>query len=137
MSCAMGKSASCATTRVTEYKLRTLRKGETFGEKACLMRQDQPASVIAGADTTVLVIPEKVVQLILERNPKVREVLEERIRIVDNRELQRQKKVAERRKPADGARSEIQAGARTRTSSGASPGFSRRRRWTAALPAWR
>jgi ATP-binding cassette, subfamily B, bacterial HlyB/CyaB len=82
-----------------EYKLATLRKGETFGEKACLMRQDQPASVIAGADTTVLVIPEKVVQLILERNPKVREALEERIRIVD-RELQRQKKVAERRKPA-------------------------------------
>ena len=82
-----------------EYKLATLRKGETFGEKACLMRQDQPASVIAGADTTVLVIPEKVVQLILERNPKVREVLEERIRTVD-KELQRQKKVAERRKPA-------------------------------------
>jgi ATP-binding cassette subfamily B protein len=82
-----------------EYKLATLRKGETFGEKACLMRQDQPVSVIAGADTTVLVIPEKVVQLILERNPKVREVLEERIRVVD-RELQRQKKVAERRKPA-------------------------------------
>jgi ATP-binding cassette, subfamily B, bacterial HlyB/CyaB len=82
-----------------EYKLATLRKGETFGEKACLMRQDQAASVIAAADTTVLVIPEKVVQLILERNPKVREVLEERIRIVD-RELQRQKKVAERRKPA-------------------------------------
>jgi ATP-binding cassette, subfamily B, bacterial HlyB/CyaB len=82
-----------------EYELATLRKGETFGEKACLMRQDQPAAVIAGADTTVLVIPEKVVQLILERNPKVREVLEERIRIVA-RELQRQKKVAERRKPA-------------------------------------
>jgi ATP-binding cassette, subfamily B, bacterial HlyB/CyaB len=82
-----------------EFKLATLRKGETFGEKACLLRQDQPAAVIAGADTTVLVIPEKVVKLILERNPKVREVLEERIRIVD-RELQRQKKVAERRKPA-------------------------------------
>ena len=82
-----------------EYKLATLRKGETFGEKACLMRQEQAASVIAGADTTVLVIPERVVQLILERNPKVREALEERIRIID-RELQRQKKVAERRKPA-------------------------------------
>jgi subfamily B ATP-binding cassette protein HlyB/CyaB len=82
-----------------DYVLATLRKGETFGEKACLMRQDQAASVIAGADTTVLVIPEKTVHLILERNPKVREALEERIRIVD-RELQRQKKVAERRKPA-------------------------------------
>ncbi len=35
-----------------DYPLATLRKGETFGEKACLMRQDQAASVIAGADTT-------------------------------------------------------------------------------------
>jgi ATP-binding cassette, subfamily B, bacterial HlyB/CyaB len=82
-----------------EFTLCTLRKGETFGEKACLMRQEQFASVVAGADTTVLVIPEKSVQLILQRNPKVREVLEERIRVME-RELQRQKKVAERRKPA-------------------------------------
>jgi ATP-binding cassette subfamily B protein len=82
-----------------EFTLATLRKGETFGEKACLMRQEQFASVVAGADATVLVIPEKSVQLILQRNPKVREVLEERIRVID-RELQRQKKVAERRKPA-------------------------------------
>jgi len=83
----------------TDYKLATLRKGETFGEKACLMRQEQAASVIANTDTTLLVIPEKTVQLILERNPKVREALDERIRIVE-RELQRQKKVAELRKPA-------------------------------------
>jgi subfamily B ATP-binding cassette protein HlyB/CyaB len=82
-----------------EYQLATLRKGETFGEKACLMRQEQAASVIASADTTLLVIPEKTVQLILERNPKVREALEERIRIID-RELQRQQKVAELRKPS-------------------------------------
>jgi ATP-binding cassette, subfamily B, bacterial HlyB/CyaB len=83
----------------TDYKLATLHKGETFGEKACLMRQQQGASVVASADTALLVIPEKSVQLILERNPKVREALEERIRIVE-RELQRQKKVAERRKPS-------------------------------------
>ncbi|HEX4675508.1 MAG TPA: cysteine peptidase family C39 domain-containing protein, partial [Steroidobacteraceae bacterium] len=82
----------------TDYQLATLRKGETFGEKSCLMRQEQTASVIASADTALLVIPEKSVQLILERNPKVREALEERIRIID-RELQRQKKVAEQRKP--------------------------------------
>src|SRR6266702_1614150 len=42
-----------------DYKLATLRKGETFGERACLMRQEQGASGIAGTDTTVLVIPEK------------------------------------------------------------------------------
>jgi len=69
-----------------DYTLATLRKGETFGEKSCLLRQEQFTSVVAGADTTVLVIPDKTVHLILERNPKVREVLEERIRIID-REL--------------------------------------------------
>jgi ATP-binding cassette subfamily B protein len=61
------------------------------------MRQEQMASVIANVDTTLLVIPEKIVHLILERNPKLREVLEERIRFVE-RELHRQKKLAERRK---------------------------------------
>jgi ATP-binding cassette subfamily B protein len=82
-----------------EYLLATLRKGETFGEKACLLRQDQPTSVIASTDAILLVVPEKTVQFILERNPKVREALLERIRVVD-RELERQKKVAERRLPA-------------------------------------
>jgi subfamily B ATP-binding cassette protein HlyB/CyaB len=82
-----------------DYPLATLRKGETFGEKACLMRQEQAASVIASTDTTLLVIPEKTLHLILERNPKVREAFEERIRIID-RELERQKRVAELRKPS-------------------------------------
>ena len=81
-----------------EYSLATLRKGETFGERSCLMRQEQGASVIATADTTVLVIPEKAVHIILERNPKVREALQDRIRVID-RELQRQMKVAELRRP--------------------------------------
>lgn len=81
----------------TEHPLATLRQGEIFGEKACLMRQEQMASVIASSDTTLLVIPEKTVHFILERNPKLREVLEERIRFVE-RELNRQKKLAERRK---------------------------------------
>ncbi|MFM9886853.1 MAG: peptidase domain-containing ABC transporter [Burkholderiales bacterium] len=80
----------------TEYPLATLRQGEIFGEKACLMRQEQMASALAKSDTTLLVIPEKTVQFILERNPKLREILDERIRVVD-RELQRQKKMAERR----------------------------------------
>ncbi len=80
-----------------DYPLATLRQGETFGEKACLMRQEQAASVIASADAALLVIPEKTIHFILERNPKLREALEERVRVMD-RELQRQKKVAERRK---------------------------------------
>ena len=81
----------------TDYPLATLKQGEIFGEKACLMRQEQIASVIANSDVTLLVIPEKTVHFILERNPKLREVLEERIRFVE-RELNRQKKLAERRK---------------------------------------
>lgn len=80
-----------------EYPLATLRQGEIFGEKACLLRQEQPATVIANVDTTLLVIPEKTVHFIVERNPKLREVLEERIRALE-RELERQKKLAERRK---------------------------------------
>ena len=80
----------------TQYPLATLGQGEIFGEKACLLRQEQTASVTAATDTTLLVIPEKTVRFILERNPKLREVLEQRIQFGE-RELQRQKKLAERR----------------------------------------
>lgn len=81
----------------TTYPLATLGQGDIFGERACVMRQEQIASAIAETDARLLVIPEKTVQLILERNPRLREVLEERIRVID-RELHRQKKLAERRK---------------------------------------
>lgn len=81
----------------TEYVLATLGPGEIFGEKACLMRQEQMASVIATTETTLLVLPEKTAHVILERNEKLREVIEERIRYAE-RELHRQKRLAERRK---------------------------------------
>jgi len=81
----------------TDYPLATLGQGDTFGEKACLMRQEQFAGVVAATDAALLVIPEKTVQFLLGRNPKLREALEERVRLLD-RELQRQKKLAERRK---------------------------------------
>jgi ATP-binding cassette, subfamily B, bacterial HlyB/CyaB len=81
----------------TEYPLATLGPGEIFGEKACVLRQEQIASAIALTETRLLVIPEKTVHFILERSPKLREVLEERIRFAE-RELHRQKKLAERRK---------------------------------------
>ncbi len=55
------------------------------------------AAAVAATETALLVIPEKTVAFILERNPKLREALEERIRALD-RELLRQKKLAERRK---------------------------------------
>jgi ATP-binding cassette, subfamily B, bacterial HlyB/CyaB len=80
-----------------DYPLATIGQGEIFGEKACLMRQEQLASVTSNTDTTLLVIPEKTVHQILERNPKLRDALEDRIRFIE-RELHRQKKLAERRK---------------------------------------
>ena len=80
-----------------EFPLGTLTQGDVFGEKACVMRQEQPASVIAESDVVLLVIPENTVHFILERNPKLREVLEERIRFLE-RDLQRQKTLAERRR---------------------------------------
>jgi ATP-binding cassette subfamily B protein len=80
-----------------EYTLATLGPGEIFGERASLMRQEQPATVVAASDTTVLVIPEKSAHFILERNARFREVIEERVRFLE-RELHRQKKLAERRK---------------------------------------
>ncbi|MGF6532287.1 subfamily B ATP-binding cassette protein HlyB/CyaB [Paraburkholderia sp. GAS206C] len=80
-----------------DYVLATLRQGEIFGEKACLLRQEQMVSVIANTETRLLVIPEKTVHFILERNPKLREALEERIRFAE-RELERQKRVEQRRK---------------------------------------
>ena len=80
-----------------EYPLGNLEPGEIFGERACLMRQQQPASVIAETDAVLLVIPEKTIHFILERNPKLSEVLAERIRFAE-RDLNRQKLLAERRK---------------------------------------
>lgn len=80
-----------------EYVLATLGPGEIFGERACLMRQEQPATIVAAMDTTVLVIPEKSAHFILERNARFRDVIEERVRFLE-RELHRQKKLAERRK---------------------------------------
>ncbi len=80
-----------------DYPLATLRQGDTFGEKACLMRQEQAASVVAVGDAALLVIPEKTVQFLLERNPKLREALQARVQGLD-RELQRQKALAARRR---------------------------------------
>ncbi len=80
-----------------EYPLATLGQGEVFGEKACLLQREQAASAIAETDATLLLIPEQSVLGILERNPKLKAVLEERIQFAE-RELQRQKKLTARRK---------------------------------------
>ena len=80
-----------------EYPLATIEQGELFGEKACLFHQQQPASVIAETDVVLLVLSQETVNFILERNPKLKGILEDRIRFAE-RELQRQKKLAELRK---------------------------------------
>ncbi len=82
-----------------DHLLATLHQGEVFGEKACVLRCEQLANAVAVTDVRLLVIPEKTVHFILERNPKLREVLEERIGVIE-RELQRQKTLAQRRRNA-------------------------------------
>ena len=85
------------TEEGAEYPLATLKQGEVFGEKACLLRQEQPHAAIAVTDVALLVIPEQTLHLILGQNAKLGEVLETRIQHLE-RELQRQKKLVERRK---------------------------------------
>ncbi|MEJ2417759.1 MAG: peptidase domain-containing ABC transporter [Exilibacterium sp.] len=85
------------TEEGVEYPLANLRQGEVFGERACLMRQEQPFSALAVTDVALLVIPERTLHFILESNAKLRDALEQRMQFLD-RELQRQKQLAERRR---------------------------------------
>ena len=80
-----------------EFPLATLKQGEVFGERACIQQQEQIGTVIADVDTVLLIIPQEIVRFVQERNPKVRDVLEERIQFTD-RELQRQRKLTENRR---------------------------------------
>ncbi|MFA7388158.1 MAG: cysteine peptidase family C39 domain-containing protein, partial [Thiohalobacteraceae bacterium] len=92
-----GRVRSLRREGQTEFPLGTLNPGDMFGEKACLLRQEQPATVIAETDVVLLVIPEQTLHLILEHNPRLRDVLDERIRFIQ-RDLERQKLLAERRR---------------------------------------
>ncbi|MGI9326174.1 MAG: cysteine peptidase family C39 domain-containing protein, partial [Pseudomonadales bacterium] len=80
----------------TEFPLGLLGPGEILGEKACVMRQPQPATATADSDVVLLVIPESVIHSLLENNDKLRLILLERIQFAE-RDLQRQKTLAERR----------------------------------------
>jgi len=83
----------------SDFPLGSFGPGEVLGEKACLLRQEQPATVMADSDVVLLVIPERTVHLLLDKNPKIRETLLERIQYAE-RDLQRQKSLSEsRRKP--------------------------------------
>ena len=80
----------------SEYTARVLGPGEIFGEKACLLYSVQPTSAIAALDSVVMIVPQKTVHAIIENNPKIRAILEERIQF-EERELERQRKLAEHR----------------------------------------
>jgi ATP-binding cassette subfamily B protein len=80
----------------SEFPLGNVSAGGIFGEKACLLRQGQHCSVVAETDAVLLVVPDRTIHFILEKNPKVREAFDKRIQQAD-RELQRQRDLSERR----------------------------------------
>lgn len=80
------------TEEKKKYDLATLPPGEVFGEKSALYYSPQHAEVSAVTDVVTLVIPEKTVNFILDHNPAIKEILEQRVEKLD-RELDRQKKV--------------------------------------------
>jgi len=79
------------------YNLTIHGPGEVFGEKACLMYSAQETDAVAHSDAVLLVIPQKTVHFILERNPGLRAVLEERIDFL-GKELNRHRELAENRR---------------------------------------
>ena len=114
-----------------EHLLATLGPGEIFGEKACVMRQEQMCSAVASADTRLLVIPEKTVHFILERNAEAargagRAHPLHRARTAAAEEARRAAQDTVDARPA------YQGRVRREASSSASRGSSRPRRWIAA-----
>ena len=80
----------------TQYPIATLRQGDVFGEAMALNPGEQPASAIAETEAVVLVIPTDTVRFVAERKPQIKEFLEGRVKSAE-RELERQKQLAERR----------------------------------------
>lgn len=80
-----------------EYPIASLKPGDSFGELAALSDKGQFASATAETDSILLVIPENTMGFVLERNKQAQESLEKKIETAE-RELARQRKLAERRK---------------------------------------
>ncbi|RLC09802.1 MAG: peptidase C39 [Deltaproteobacteria bacterium] len=80
----------------TVYDLTVLGMGQLFGEKACLLYSGQQAGAIAESDVVLIVVPQKTIHFILERNPNLRTVLEKRIQFLE-KEIIRHRKLAERK----------------------------------------
>jgi len=92
-----GKISIVKEEEGTDYALMGLGPGEVFGEKACLLYSTQPATAVADTDSVLMVVPQESIHFILERNPGLRAVLEERINFAE-KELERRRKVAEGRR---------------------------------------
>lgn len=79
-----------------EFPIAVLGNGETFGERALLFADNQPANVVTERESTFLVIPDTTVKTILERHPKLRASFEDRIHAFEQ-ELERQRKLRSRK----------------------------------------
>lgn len=76
-----------------EYQVAMLGKGETFGERALLFSDNQPATVITETNSTFLVIPDSTVKTILEHHPGLKNSFEDRINSFEQ-ELERLRKLS-------------------------------------------
>lgn len=92
-----GKVKLNRTEEGTEYSLANLGRGDSFGELSALGEVGQFASAVAETDAILLVIPENTLGFVLERNKQALESLEKKIESSE-REIARQKKLAQRRK---------------------------------------
>lgn len=70
----------------------SLGQGDMFGERACLLNQPSQVRVEAASRVVLLVIPQRTVKAILDLNPPLKTVFEDRIAHLD-RELNRLDKV--------------------------------------------
>lgn len=89
------RSGSVALSRTDEgqsFPLGRVEQGGVFGERGCLMNQASQVRAEAIGRTVLLVVPQRTVQKILELNPELRAVFEDRLAELD-RELVRLEKV--------------------------------------------
>lgn len=80
----------------SEFPIATVTQGDFFGEAAALHGAGQFASAVAESDTVLLVVPEDTLQFVMARNAQIKELLENKIESAQ-RDLERQRKLAERR----------------------------------------
>lgn len=92
-----GEVSLVRTEEGQDYPIAALGRGDSFGELAALKKSGQFATATAKTDTVLLVIPVDTVEFVLERNQEAQLSLNKRIESA-HRELERQKKLAEKRR---------------------------------------